>query len=209
MLIKMVLKNTEIHLFRHGETDWNVEGRFQSLEISKLTKKGILQAQKLGHKIKDIKFDNIYCSPSLRTKQTAFHIWPKQKNRIQYSDDLLEINLGSMEGKLYSDVKENDFSSYDHFFNKPHLFSLKGAESFNELTKRSHKIISKFSKMNIGGKIAIVSHGAFIKAFMTFIDNKKIKEIWDPPFMDNCSHNIILFDQDNSFLITKYAGIDK
>ena len=36
---------TEIHLFRHGETTWNVEGRFQGLEISKLTKRGVLQAQ--------------------------------------------------------------------------------------------------------------------------------------------------------------------
>ena len=205
----MVLKNTEIHLFRHGETDWNVEGRFQGLEISKLTERGILQAQKLGNDIKDLKFENIYCSPSLRTKQTAFHIWPHQKKRIQYSDELLEINLGSMEGKLYSEVKKNDFSSYDHFFNKPHLFSLKGAENFDQLTKRSFKIITKFAKMNMGRKIAIVSHGAFIKAFMTFIDQKKISEIWDPPFMDNCSHNIILFNPNNTFSIKRFAGIDK
>ena len=41
---------TEIHLFRHGETTWNVEGRFQGLEISKLTKRGVLQAQNLGEK---------------------------------------------------------------------------------------------------------------------------------------------------------------
>ena len=205
----MVLKNTEIHLFRHGETDWNVEGRFQGLEISKLTERGILQAQKLGNDIKDLKFENIYCSPSLRTKQTAFNIWPHQKKRIQYSDELLEINLGSMEGKLYSEVKENDFSSYDHFFNKPHLFSLKGAESFEQLTKRSYKIITNLSKLNMGGRIAIVSHGAFIKAFMTLIDKKKIHEIWDPPFMDNCSHNIILFNPKNLFSITRFAGIDK
>ena len=203
------MENTEIHLFRHGETDWNVEGRFQGLEISKLTEKGILQAQKLGNDIKNLKFENIYCSPSLRTKQTAFHIWPNQKKRIQFSDELLEINLGSMEGKLYSEVKENDFSSYDHFFNKPHLFSLKGAESFDQLTNRSYKIITKFSKLNIGRKIAIVSHGAFIKAFMTFIDQKNIHEIWDPPFMDNCSHNIILFNPENLFSITRFAGVDK
>ena len=205
----MVLKNTEIHLFRHGETDWNVEGRFQGLEISKLTERGILQAQKLGNDIKDLKFENIYCSPSLRTKQTAFNIWPHQKKRIQYSDELLEINLGSMEGKLYSEVKENDFSSYDHFFNKPHLFSLKGAESFEQLTKRSYEIITNLSTLNMGRRIAIVSHGAFIKAFMTFIDKKKIHEIWDPPFMDNCSHNIILFNPKNLFSITRFAGIDK
>ena len=44
---------------------------------------------------------------------------------------------------------------------------------------------------------------------MTYIDQKQIEEIWNPPFMDNCSHNIVLFNSENSFSITRYAGIDK
>ena len=100
---------TEIHLFRHGETTWNVEGRFQGLEISKLTKRGVLQAQNLGEKLKDTEFDKIYSSPSLRTKQTANAIWPDKADKIIYLDDLVEIKLGKLEGKLYSDIKKNDF----------------------------------------------------------------------------------------------------
>ena len=57
----------ELHLFRHGETDWNRAGRFQGLNDSSLTEKGVLQAQNLGKKIGNIKFAKIYCSPSLRT----------------------------------------------------------------------------------------------------------------------------------------------
>ena len=102
----MTSKNTEIHLFRHGETDWNVEGRFQGIEISKLTEKGVLQAKQLGNKLKKIKFDNIYSSPSLRTKQTAYNIWPNKKDKIQFLDELVEIRLGRLEGKLYSDIKQ-------------------------------------------------------------------------------------------------------
>ena len=200
---------TEIHLFRHGETTWNVEGRFQGIEISKLTKRGILQAQNLGEKLKDTEFDKIYSSPSLRTKQTANNIWPDQAYKITYLDDLVEIKLGKLEGKLYSDIKKNDFTSYDHFFNKPHLFSLEGAESFQDLTNRSFKIIKYLSENNLGRKIAIVSHGAFIKAFMSYIDQKEIHEIWDPPFMDNCSHNIVLFNSEEHFSIIKYADIDQ
>ena len=200
---------TEIHLFRHGETTWNVEGRFQGLEISKLTKRGVLQAQNLGEKLKDIEFDKIYSSPSLRTKQTANNIWPDKADKIIYLDDLVEIKLGKLEGKLYSDIKKNDFTSYDHFFNKPHLFSLEGAESFLDLTNRSLKIIKHLSEKNLGRRIAIVSHGAFIKAFMSYVDQKEIHEIWDPPFMDNCSHNIVIFDSNKLFSITRYANIDK
>ena len=105
---------TEIHLFRHGETTWNVEGRFQGIEISKLTKRGVLQAQNLGEKLKDIEFDKIYSSPSLRTKQTANNIWPDQAGKIIFLDDLVEIKLGKLEGKLYSDIKKNDFSKISY-----------------------------------------------------------------------------------------------
>ena len=45
----------ELHLFRHGETDWNQAGRFQGQDESRLTEKGVLQAQKLGKKIESIK----------------------------------------------------------------------------------------------------------------------------------------------------------
>ena len=43
----MTSKNTEIHLFRHGETDWNVEGRFQGIKVSKLTEKGFYRQNNL------------------------------------------------------------------------------------------------------------------------------------------------------------------
>ena len=76
------------------------------LEISKLTKRGVLQAQNLGEKLKDIEFDKIYSSPSLRTKQTAYNIWPDQADKIIFLDDLVEIKLGKLEGKLYSDIKK-------------------------------------------------------------------------------------------------------
>ena len=46
----------ELHLFRHGETDWNKAGRFQGQDESRLTEKGVLQAQNLGKKIAGIEF---------------------------------------------------------------------------------------------------------------------------------------------------------
>ena len=199
----------ELHLFRHGETDWNRAGRFQGLNDSSLTEKGVLQAQNLGKKIENIKFDKIYCSPSLRTKQTAFHMWPNHSYDIKYMSSLLEINLGPLEGKLYEDVKKNDPSSYENFFQKPHLFNLEGAETFAKLTSRAMTAIMEISIKNRNQIVAIVSHGAFIKAFLTKIDGKEIHQIWEPPYMDNCAHNIVLLKNDNSFQITQFADVKR
>ena len=40
----------ELHIFRHGETNWNVEGRAQSHMGSTLTKTGVKQASILAQK---------------------------------------------------------------------------------------------------------------------------------------------------------------
>ena len=199
----------ELHLFRHGETDWNRTGRFQGQDESRLTEKGVLQAQNLGKKISDIKFNKIYCSPSLRTRQTASHMWSDSSHDIVYMDSLMEINLGPLEGKLYKDVKETHPKSHENFFYKPHLFNLKGAETFKNLTTRAMDTIMEISLKNREKTIAIVSHGAFIKAFLTKIDGKKLHQIWDPPYMDNCAHNIVVFKKDDSFEIIQFADIKR
>ena len=67
----------ELHLIRHGQTNWNEERRAQGQSDSKLTKIGKEQAIALGKKIKQIKFDKIFCSSSLRTRQTAKLAFPK------------------------------------------------------------------------------------------------------------------------------------
>ena len=199
----------ELHLFRHGETDWNKAGRFQGQYESRLTEKGVLQAQNLGKKIAGTEFHKIYCSPSLRTRQTASYMWPNLPSDIEYMDTLMEINLGPLEGQLYQDVEKNDPSSHDHFFNKPHLFNLKGAETFAKLTDRAVTTITEISIEKRNQTVAIVSHGAFIKAFLTKIDGKEIHQIWDPPYMDNCAHNIVVFKSDDSFQIIQIADVKR
>ena len=91
----------ELHLIRHGQTNWNEERRAQGQSDSKLTKIGKEQAIALGKKIKQIKFDKIFCSSSLRTRQTAELVFPKTELNIEYLDSLREIFLGPWEGKLY------------------------------------------------------------------------------------------------------------
>ena len=60
-----------IVLIRHGETDWNIIGRYQGQADPPLNKNGIQQAQQLASALHKSSLDKIYTSPLLRTKQTA------------------------------------------------------------------------------------------------------------------------------------------
>ena len=195
----------ELHLIRHGQTNWNEERRAQGQSDSKLTKIGKEQAVALGKKIKQIKFDKIFCSSSLRTRQTAELVFPKTELEIEYLDSLREIFLGSWEGKLYKDIEVENPESHNHFWKEANLFKLTGAENFYQLQKRAIKVVDSILEKFESKKVVIVSHGALIKALLCFAERKPIKELWSPPHMHNCAHSIILYCGKNPSQILQYA----
>ena len=58
-------------LIRHGETDWNVDGRYQGQADPPLNDKGLAQAQLLAQELRGVKIDVLYTSPLSRALQTA------------------------------------------------------------------------------------------------------------------------------------------
>ena len=197
----------ELHLIRHGQTNWNEERRAQGQSESKLTKKGKEQALALKEKISHITFDQIFCSSSLRTRQTAELIFPNQALNIEYLDSLKEIFLGSWEGRLYKDIEVANPESHNHFWEEPHLFDLRGAETFYQLQERAVSTVQKIAKNSASKKVVIVSHGALIKSLLCDAERKPIKELWSPPRMHNCAHSIIVYKKETPQKILQYADV--
>jgi len=197
----------ELHLIRHGQTDWNEERRAQGQSDSQLTATGKQQALDLGTLIGQLDFDKIFCSSSLRTKQTAERIFVNPKSDIEYLDSLREIFLGPWEGLLYDDIESKDPESYRHFWQEPHLFNVKGAETFYQLQQRAIKAVHSIAENFYGKKVAVVSHGALIKTLLCDAENRTIEELWKPPNMHNCAHSIINYGEDKVGQITQYADI--
>ena len=197
----------ELHLIRHGQTNWNEERRAQGQSESALTYKGKVQALELGKKISHMKFDQIFCSSSLRTRQTAELIFPNQALNIQYLDSLKEIFLGSWEGRLYKDIEIANPESHKHFWEEPHLFDLRGAENFYQLQKRAINTVQEITKDFASKKVVIVSHGALIKSLLCDAEQKPLKELWSPPRMHNCAHSIIVYKKETPQKILQYADV--
>lgn len=197
----------ELHLFRHGETDWNRERRVQGQSESQLTDLGIQQAQELGQRLQHISFDKIYCSSSRRTRQTAEHAFPDVDMEIIYLDELREIFLGPWEGQLYDDLAQKDPDSHRHFWQEPHLFKPAGAETFFELQQRAVDAISQIESThnldsNRQARIGLVSHGALIKSYLCHVEGRSMDQLWEPPRMHNCAHSIVKFEKNGTSVET-------
>lgn len=195
----------QLHLIRHGQTDWNSERRVQGQSESRLTELGIQQARQLGENLRQVHFYQVFCSSSLRTRQTAEQVFPHHEGAIQYLDELREIHMGPWEGHLYDEVESQYPDSFRHFWNEPHLFNVSGAETFYDLQLRAIHTIDGIAVRHPEKQIAVVSHGALIKSVLCHVENLPMDQLWTPPHMHNCAHSIIEFDAEGNRRIIQYA----
>lgn len=86
---------------RHGETQFNAENIVAGgLSDVPLNEKGFVQADNAGKSLKDTKIDLVYCSPMIRTRQTAAEILKYQNNvPVVYDERLKERSWGNCDGK--------------------------------------------------------------------------------------------------------------
>lgn len=98
------------YLFRHGQTDWNVERRCQGHTDIPLNQIGREQANELARffREKEIFFDEIYSSDLSRAVSTAQAVLSSQPNSLELKTTfcLREGNLGEAEGLKIEQIKE-------------------------------------------------------------------------------------------------------
>jgi len=173
---------------RHGETENNFKKLYQGKE-DKLTKLGKEQAKKLALRLKDKKFDIIFCSSLKRTRETAKEILEfHKKTPVIYSEDIRERDIGELEGTPWS--KEDD-SPEIYATHKP-----KGGESRLEFLERVRKFLDYLNKNYKGKEVLLISHGGVSRMFNNIVNNK-LPGFEDVNWaQDNCCVNILEFEND-------------
>ena len=150
-----------IYLVRHGETDWNKEDRIQGKADIKLNSIGVNQAQEVAEKLKNIKFNCVYCSPRTRAVETCKII---SANDIILDERLSERDFGSYEGSIID--RGGSFSEmWDE--KKEHMFP--DVETLSEVNKRVSSFLDEMKeKHNKDDNVLIVCHGGtgfFVKLY--------------------------------------------
>jgi broad specificity phosphatase PhoE len=150
---------THFWLARHGETEWNEEGRFQGQANPPLNEKGLAQAHQLANFLAEEEIQALYCSDLQRAVQTARIIGEKLGLELQYDKRLREINLGEWEGMLKSQIKIDYPEIWEKRQLDPVHVRAPGGENLLELAERVWAAADQIARKNIAGKILLVSHG--------------------------------------------------
>jgi len=199
------LSSKRIHLIRHGETNWNKEKRIQGRSESTLTAEGKQQAAGLRVQLAGI--EHVYCSSSVRTRETADILFEGSSATIEYSDELREIFLGSWEGALWPQMLLTFPEVAQAFWERPHEFKLAGAETFLDVQQRGVKKFLEIVTDSSTSDIAIISHGVLIKSILCYLEQRPLARLWEPPHLHNCAHSIVQISGDQLPRIVQYADI--
>ena len=100
---------TTLYLTRHGETEENAKRILQGLLQTKLTPRGIEQANALKEKLKDIHFDAILCSDLVRAMDTASILANPHHQEPVQNPLLRERDWGSWTGAYIPEIRGKDF----------------------------------------------------------------------------------------------------
>ncbi|MBU5437416.1 histidine phosphatase family protein [Tissierella sp. MSJ-40] len=177
-----------IYLTRHGQTEWNTQGRLQGWQNSPLTEKGRKDAKLLGERLSKIPLDIIYSSSSQRALDTAKIIKGNRNIETIIDDNLREINMGPWEGRILEEIEKENPVEYFNYWNAPHLYvPLKGGEYFEDVQKRSVAVIDKIIKEGKYKNVLVVTHGITLKNILNYYDNKAMENLWDTPFIQGTS----------------------
>ena len=176
-----------IIITRHGETEENKAGLLQGHNEGTLSPKGIEQAEKLAHRLKNEKIDRIFTSDLYRALKTTAIISKYHKNtRVEISPLLRERNFGDFQGRKREDVGWSLSDETSGFPDPPN------GESVTDVYKRAREILNHIQSAYNGKTILLSSHGFIGKILVGILQNKNMEEISAGASLRNTS--LTIFD---------------
>ena len=155
-----------IYFIRHGQTDYNVQQRFQSQLDIPLNQTGRLQAKKLRQYLlsNQIQLQPIFSSPLSRATETA-EIIAKQHDDVLIEPCLVEISLGAYDGQYESELAEEiGKQEYDAWRASCFTIPSPGGESMRDAKIRIAPLMEKLAAYSEDVTLGIVAHQGILMA---------------------------------------------
>ena len=172
----------KISFIRHAQGVHNLSEENWQIKFPSLTEEGINQCKELKNKITE-EYDIILVSPVKRTLQTAEEVFNKDKDKFISSELIRESVINPCDLRESKEDASKNFP-YVNFDLINDNYDYNKREVPEEVHIRCHLFYDFLLKLKYN-KIAVVSHGAFLREFITLYGEKLGMSIEDKWFK-NC-----------------------
>jgi broad specificity phosphatase PhoE len=158
---QVMIPKRPFYFLRHGQTDWNLEGRYQGHTDIPLNRAGIAEAQAAAECLAEVAIDRIVVSPLIRAVATAAIVAERLGKPIQIERGLVERNFGSFNGLVVREVKARhglraDQSSRD--------ILPPDADPFHEIFERIPPVVASWMTAHPHELLLFVGHSGVFDA---------------------------------------------
>lgn len=156
---------TRLLLVRHGETDWNADGRLQGQTDRPLSDFGRQQARRLADELAAEDFEAIYSSDLARARETAEIVGARVGLPVMLDPDLREKDWGTWEGLTAVERDRVEFAG----------------ESTEAHQERILRALQRISERHPGDRsVLVVTHGGSMRRVQTATMGMAL------PVVENC-----------------------
>ena len=167
-------------LVRHGETDWNRQGRFQGQIDIPLNDNGFAQAAAAGIYLRKLSFQRAYTSSMSRPRQTAEGILSHHPGvPLTSVRDLVEIGHGQWEGCLESEIEDGWADLLAAWKQAPETVQMPEGETIHDVWDRSLRGWNTIAASLHSDETAlVVAHDAVNKTILCGLLGLSAADIW-------------------------------
>ena len=186
-------------IVRHGETEWNAEGRIQGHTDIGLSENGAQQARSLGQRLADRQIDVAYSSDLKRTSETARLALGHRNVVLNETPRLREYHKGIFEGMTLTEIQTQFPDEYPKYLEKDLSYAPEGGETTRDVSTRMASIFQEIKAKHLDETVLVVSHGGALRAAMVSLLGMPLEGNWSFVF-GNCGLPMVDTFADNAGL---------
>lgn len=179
------MSRRRVVLWRHGQTAWNLESRFQGRIDTPLDAKGVAQSEAAAARLAALCPTAILSSPLQRATHTAAALAEVTGLAVALDPDLIERGGGEWEGLTNSEIKARYPEEYRRW-------DAPGGETSAEVAKRVGAALERaIGRMPDDGPLVVVSHGAALRLGLADLLGLP-EDFWDRlGGLSNCNWSVV------------------
>jgi len=169
---------TSLYLIRHGQTDWNIEQRWQGQSDIPLNATGPQQAARVAAELVTVNFSAIYSSDLIRAYETALALSRINRLPIQREPRLREIHQGEWQGLREIDIQSRYGNAFQERKQQPLHIAPPGGETVVQVRDRVVSAVNDICIMHPDERVALVSHGFALALIQVHFSQMPIETAW-------------------------------
>jgi probable phosphoglycerate mutase len=190
---------TELWLIRHGQTDWNLDKRYQGQTDIPLNETGLAQASELAASLEGNCFDAIYSSDLGRALRTAEVLSKRLSAHVIADVRLREASFGRWEGEKYFEMRDRFPELWEKRKDDPNSEVAPGGETLPQVAERMEAAVGDMAARHPGGRLLLVSHGLSLSVLICRLTGKPLNDSWFF-IMDNAHPTVLKWGQKEQVL---------